>query len=418
MPTTLNWAGPSTLAAARPGDTVLVPAGIHDTPPFNISTSHLTLQIDGVLRSSAARRDWPLLPPLPTYGRDRDGAKARRHQALILLHNAHHVTIRGSGSIDGGGPWWWNHRHEHSAGRPHLIEVHSCSHIEISGLRLLDSPFWTVHLYNSTHLHLHDLTIRASARDPPPQTKKKKRVYEGMAPLWSPNTDGINPDSSRHVLIENNDVSVGDDHVAIKSGMNGVARGGGYSTENVTVRHNTFRLGMGVSIGSETAGGIRHVRVHDNTFLGGSWCVALHVKSAAQRGGVIEDVAFTHNNVRNTTALMRLATFGESIVPSGYAPTTVRNLLWAHNSFREGGGKRRTLRSKFLCPSAGRCSAIRVFNNTLPQQAKWQCVDVQLDQGHGEPPPRELVRGGCTAATKAEKKRRSRRRRRSRRNGA
>ena len=96
MPTTLNWAGPSTLAAARPGDTVIVPAGIHDTPPFNISTSHLTLQIDGVLRSSAARRDWPLLPPLPTYGRDRDGAKARRHQALILLHNAHHVTIRGT----------------------------------------------------------------------------------------------------------------------------------------------------------------------------------------------------------------------------------------------------------------------------------------------------------------------------------
>ena len=49
-------------------------------------------------------------------------------------------------------------------------------------------------------IHIHDATI--------------------TAPFDSPNTDGIDPDSSRDVLIENNVIGCGDDHIAIKSGFN------------------------------------------------------------------------------------------------------------------------------------------------------------------------------------------------------
>ena len=106
-------------------------------------------------------------------------------------------------------------------------------------------------------------------------------------------------DSCAHVLIERCDISCGDDHVAIKSGMNELARSRfpAFVSENITVRHNLFRSGMGVSIGSETAGGVRDVRVHSNKFRGDGWCVALHVKSAAQRGGSIERVRFWGNEV-------------------------------------------------------------------------------------------------------------------------
>ena len=75
------------IAAAKPGDTVLVPAGrTFLIAPINVSKSDLTLQVDGTLRGATTSIDqWPLLPPLPTYGRDRDGAKPLRHQALLLL---------------------------------------------------------------------------------------------------------------------------------------------------------------------------------------------------------------------------------------------------------------------------------------------------------------------------------------------
>ena len=37
-----------------------------------------------------------------------------------------------------------------------------------------------------------------------------------------------------------------------------------YQTRNVTVRYCTMRTGMGISIGSETSGGIADVHVHGN----------------------------------------------------------------------------------------------------------------------------------------------------------
>ena len=51
-------------------------------------------------------------------------------------------------------------------------------------------------------IHIHDATI--------------------TAPFDSPNTDGIDPDSSRDVLIENNVIGCGDDYVTIKSGFHAV----------------------------------------------------------------------------------------------------------------------------------------------------------------------------------------------------
>ena len=84
-----------------------------------------------------------------------------------------------------------------------------------------------------------------------------------------------------------NDISTGDDGIAIKAGAcgsaaapNGGALQGGptpiqcindtkfsdgtYLTQNVTVRYNTFRIGMGISVGSESSGGIKDVFIHDN----------------------------------------------------------------------------------------------------------------------------------------------------------
>lgn len=185
------------MAKAQKGDTVLFPAGsTFLTRPFNITKSGISLQVDGYLSAligDVERLDgWPKVPPLPTYGRDRDDAKPKRHQALIMIFGVQYVALRGIGKIDGRGAWWWSTstRKSTPAGRPHLVEVHSSSHVEICGLTLADSPFWTLHLFHSEHIHVHDLKIRVSGREKPTSVPSKRgALYEGMAPLWAPNTE-------------------------------------------------------------------------------------------------------------------------------------------------------------------------------------------------------------------------------------
>ena len=408
-------------AAAQSGSrrSVTIPSGGVFVARSFALLSNIILEVQGTLRGVVDEKlivhhgkrpqPWPIFPPLPTYGRDRDGAKPGRYRALIYADRASNVTICGSGVIDGSGPWWWSRKRSLPFGRPHLIELHNSSNLQIHGITLKDSPFWTVHLAYSQHIHVHDVTIRA--------------------PLYAPNTDGIDPDSCRDVLIERCDISVGDDHIAVKAGLSPVAREGfpQYLTENVVVRHNVLRAGMGISIGSETSGGIRNVSVHHNTFLGSGWSVALHVKSAAQRGRFVEDVTFADNEVTNTTAFLRLDSFGRSLDPESYRPTAIRRISWLRNRFLNDaggsdGGKR--VRAKFICPSrAGGCSNISIINNThsTPALASWHCDGISSFEVHGNTPgglekcmkrgQRAMPRkqGGARPKTKPRKSRHKRR---------
>merc|ERR1739848_612613 len=128
--------------------------------------------------------------------------------------------------------------------------------------------------------------------------------------MYAPNADGVDPDSSKNVLIEDNDISCGDDHVAIKSGLSSLARESfpSMATMNVTVRNNMLRIGMGISIGSETAGGISGINIYNNVIHGGGWSIGLHVKTALNRGNVLENVVFRNNTIFNTTGFINMQT--------------------------------------------------------------------------------------------------------------
>jgi hypothetical protein len=68
------------------------------------------------------------------------------------------------------------------------------------------------------------------------------------APRNARNTDGINPGNSTDVTITRSFIHAGDDNVAIKAPKGG-------PTAHMTIAHNHFYAGHGMSIGSETDGG-------------------------------------------------------------------------------------------------------------------------------------------------------------------
>ena len=112
-------------------------------------------------------------------------------------------------------------------------------------------------------------------------------------PARRANTDGIDPFSTSHVLIEHTTIDTGDDNVAIKSGL--VERGDpDIPSSDITIRDCTFRNGHGLSIGSETAGGVLNITVERVTFTGTRQ--GIRIKSARGRGNEIGN--FTYRDIK------------------------------------------------------------------------------------------------------------------------
>jgi polygalacturonase len=113
--------------------------------------------------------------------------------------------------------------------------------------------------------------------------------------IWSPerarNTDGIDPGNSTNVTITRCYIHTGDDQVAIKAGP-------GKPTTHMSVDHNHFYSGHGMSIGSNTDGGASAIRVSDLSIDGAD--NGLRIKSNITRGGLVHDVVFEDVCIRDT----------------------------------------------------------------------------------------------------------------------
>ncbi|KAL0332655.1 UNVERIFIED_CONTAM: putative polygalacturonase [Sesamum calycinum] len=146
------------------------------------------------------------------------------HISLIHGNSLTNVVITGhNGTIDGQGKmWWdlwWNKTLEYTRG--HLVELINSHNILISNLTFRNSPFWTIHpVYSrSGFICNHELfaaSFCVQLNFSSLQCCDKNMTI--LAPLHAPNTDGIDPDSSTDVCIEDCYIESGDDLVAVKSG--------------------------------------------------------------------------------------------------------------------------------------------------------------------------------------------------------
>ncbi len=153
--------------------------------------------------------------------------------------------------------------------RPVFVQFFGCTNVLVEGVTLIDSPFWVVHPTFSTNVIVRGITVNSPYI----------------------NNDGVDPDSCVDVLIEGNNITSGDDCVAIKSGRDADAWQMGQPTQNVVVRDNICNgPGNGICVGSEMAGGVENVIALNNSLV--DVVSAVYFKSNLDRGAWVTDVVF------------------------------------------------------------------------------------------------------------------------------
>ncbi|XP_025603876.1 probable polygalacturonase isoform X2 [Arachis stenosperma] len=281
--------------ADKGGAKLFVPAGRWLTGSFDL-ISHLTLWLDkdAVILGSTNPDDWPVVDPLPSYGRGRE-LPGGRHKSLIYGQDLTDVVITGNnGTIDGQGSIWWSLFRNKTLDytRPHLVELMNSAGVLISNLTFLDSPFWNIH-----PVYCSQVTV------------KKVKI---LAPLDSPNTDGIDPDSSDNVCIEDCYISTGDDLIAIKSGWDEYGIAFGRPSTNIIINRLTGRTATsaGIAIGSEMSGGVSEVHAQDIRFFDSY--SAIRIKTSPGRGGYVRNVFVSNMTLENVDIAIRFTgTYGD-----------------------------------------------------------------------------------------------------------
>jgi polygalacturonase len=147
-----------------------------------------------------------------------------------------------------------------------------------------------------------------------------------LTPSVAHNTDGIDPgESASNGFVVCSKISVGDDHIAIK---------GGTGVDHITIAHNHFGAGHGMSIGSETNGGVSNVSVYDlsidglNSGQGGGSSNGLRIKSDSSRGGLVTNITYDDvcvRNLANPILLTPLYTTATGTLIPEYTGIAIRN---------------------------------------------------------------------------------------------
>ena len=285
------------------GGIVEVPAGRYLTGPINM-VDNMTLQVDAgaFILFDPDRTKYPDIHSR-WEGKDETGP-----HPLLFADGPHNIAIVGAGTIDGQGQTWWTNMDQRERGnarpdpnapgftpvrrRPPLVQIRNCENVRVDGITFLNSPFWCIHLLYSENIDFGNCKI--------------------MNPPTSPNTDALNSDSCRRVLVHDCYADVGDDGFGIKSGRDEEGRKVGRPTEYLTYTHLKVDHAHGVCvIGSEQSGGVRHIRFLDNE--GNGTDAGVRIKSTRGRGGTVEDIVASNFRLTNVkTAIILTMRYTQS----------------------------------------------------------------------------------------------------------
>ncbi len=277
------------------GGRVVVPAGNWRTGKIHFQSNvNLHLEKGATLIFSGRPEDY-----LPAVQSSWEGFECFNYSPLIYAIHCENVALTGEGTLEASMDTWkqWFPRpqphlealkklytmtstnvpveqRQMAEGenhlRPQFIQFNRCRNVLIEDLSIHESPFWTIHLFLSESVVVRRLNISARGH----------------------NNDGIDPEMTRNVLIENCRFNQGDDAIAIKAGSNQDGWRLDTPSENIVIRNCTMVEGHQlVALGSELSAGIRNVYVHDCRFETGHRPQnLLFIKTNIRRGGFVENI--------------------------------------------------------------------------------------------------------------------------------
>ncbi|WP_418262163.1 glycoside hydrolase family 28 protein [Flavobacterium faecale] len=280
--------------ARKKGGVIVVPKGVYtiNGPIHFESNVELHLEAGARIRFGSNPKDYPLV--LTSW----EGTMLYNYSPLIYGNTVENVAITGEGVIDGEANHTWikwkpleeadkllsremNHKEvpvkkrifgQGHYLRPQLIQFINSKNILIEGVRIEDSPFWCVHLLKSKNITIRNIKYDAQ----------------------NYNNDGIDPEYSSDILIENVQFNNGDDNIAIKAGRDTEGRVNSHTpSENIVIRNCFFKGLHAVVIGSEMSAGVRNVFV-DNCKAVGYLKRGIYIKTNSDRGGYIKDIYFSN----------------------------------------------------------------------------------------------------------------------------
>ena len=199
--------------AQEGGGVVVVPTGTFMTGAlFFKQGTHLHHCEGATLKGSDRIIDYPIKKTRI------EGETCDYFCALINADGLDGFTISGTGTIDGNGlQYWqefwirrqWNRQCTNKdAQRPRLTYVSNSKNVTIQDVRLINSPFWTNHVYKSDHVRYLGCYIYAPTEN----------IYAPDPKRGAPSSDAIDIDACTDVLVDGCFMHVNDDAVVLKGG--------------------------------------------------------------------------------------------------------------------------------------------------------------------------------------------------------
>jgi len=284
-----------TAANTANGGIVVIPAGEWLTKKIHLK-SNVNLHLDkgAVLLFSEKPEDY-----LPAVQSSWEGMECMNYSPLIYAYKCKNIAITGEGEIKAKMEVWKNwfarpKAHMESIKRlyqlasayrpveerqmvndtahlrPQFIQFNRCENVLLEGVTITNSPFWTIHPYLSKNVVIRKLKVYAHGH----------------------NNDGVDPEMSRNVLIEDCIFDQGDDAIAIKSGRNPEGWRLKTPSKNIVIRNCFVKNGHQLlALGSELSGGIENVLIENCEVQDGAKLNHLiFIKTNERMGGFVKNI--------------------------------------------------------------------------------------------------------------------------------
>ena len=287
------------LAHKKGGGVVVIPEGEWLTKGIRLKSNvNLHLEKNAVLLFSEDPADY-----LPAVYSSWEGMECYNYAPLIYAWQCKNIAITGEGTLKAKMDTWqrwfarprahmesikrlynlaWERRpveerqmvNDTAHLRPQFIQFNRSENILVEGITIINSPFWTIHPYLCKRMVIRNIHVYAHGH----------------------NNDGVDPEMTQDMLIENCVFDQGDDAIAIKSGRNPEGWRLKTPSKNIVIRNCTVKNGHQlVALGSELSGGIENIFADSCTVLEGAKLNhLLFIKTNERMGGYVKNIYVSH----------------------------------------------------------------------------------------------------------------------------